>query len=481
MLKGLLKDSVIYGLSGIISSFISIILIPLYTKVFQPSDYGIISVISTSLVFINILLIFGMDNSAAVWFCDATTKEERKKTFNSWVWFLGICSIGMMLLLVALSYPLSHLFFSSGKYRILFVLLGINCLFTGFQKVVNIWCRMLRQPVTAMIFSLVILGMTLSFNILFILYLKIGIIGVFYSQIIASATGFFFMFFLLRDWIDIRSFSRDRLIKMIKFSSPLVPAAFLYWLMNLASVYFLKIYSYDNAEIGLYQIGVSVANILSLVTWAFFQAWTPFSLSISKMPDSKETYSKIFQLYCITGFFASFTLMLFAKDILQIFTRAAYVPAWSVLGLLAINVIIVGIPRILSIANNLTKKNSSYAISMGVGAAITVIFFTIFIPLYGKEGAAISMIAGNLAVCIYLGWKAQKLYFIPYNFALIISLIIVLGLGYFIAIELAAGFWIRLIFSLLMGLLTLISLFYFVFKGRFNFLNISFNRSKKDS
>jgi O-antigen/teichoic acid export membrane protein len=480
MLKGLLKDSVIYGLSGIISSFISIFLIPLYTKVFEPSDYGIISIITTSLVFINILIIFGMDNSAAVWFWDSTSKEERKKTFNSWVWFLGLCSIVIMLLVIGLSTPLSYLFFSTGEYKILFVLLGINCLFTGFQKVVNIWCRMLQQPIKAMIFSLVILGMTLGFNIFFILYLRIGIKGVFFSQIIASATGFIFMFFLLRDWIDIKSFSKDRLLKMLKFSLPLVPAAILYWLMNMASVYFLKIFSFPNAEIGLYQIGVSVANILNLVAWAFFQAWTPFSLSVSKMPDSKDIYRKIFQLYCVIGFFASFTLMLFARDILQFFTRAAYIPAWFVLGLLAINIVILGIPKILSIANNLTKKNASYLVAMTLGSATTIICFIFFIPRYGKEGAAISMIAGNLGVCLYLAWKAQKLYYIPYNFSLIISLVLVLALGYLIGIEILEKFWLKVIFSFVMGLFTLISIFHFVLQSKLSTLSINLSKLKKD-
>ena len=41
--KKLLGDSFIYGLSGIITSFIGVFLIPLYTTVFDPEDYGIIN------------------------------------------------------------------------------------------------------------------------------------------------------------------------------------------------------------------------------------------------------------------------------------------------------------------------------------------------------------------------------------------------------------------------------------------------------
>lgn len=415
-LKKLLGDSVIYGLSGVISSLISIFLIPLYTRVFQPADYGVISLLTTTSVLLNIFLIFSLDNSASVLFWDKEDEKERKITFNSWFWFLMFVGLVASLIILASSKLLSLLFFSSDQYTLLFVLLGCNLLFVGFQKVVNIWCRMLQQPVKAMLFSLTILLVTVGFNVLFILVWKVGVRGVFFSQLIASIVGFLIMVVTFQRWISLKFFSSERLREMIKLSASLVPATILYWLMNTASVYFLKMYGEDNAEIGLYQVGASVANVLSLATWAFFQAWSPFALSISKQPNAKDIYRFVFELYCVGGFFIAFSLMLMSRDILNIFTHPDYLGASTVLGLLAINVILIGTPNILAIANNLSKQNTPYAIAIGLGSAITVILFLFLIPKYGKEGAAVSMIAGNLTVPFYMGFKAQKLYYIPYNF-----------------------------------------------------------------
>lgn len=422
-LKRLFNDSIIYGLSGVISSFISIFLIPLYTRVFVPADYGIISLMTTTSAFLSILLIFSLDNSAAVWFWDKTTDTERKKTFNSWLGFLVFSGLVAALLLALLSRPLSLLFFGTVDYTLLFLLLGANLLFAGFQKVVNIWCRMLQQPVRAMLFSVLVLLVTVGLNILFILVLRIGVSGVFYSQLIASMAGVLLMLFMFRPWIQPSAFSRHRLREMLLFSAPLVPATILYWLMNTASVYFLKAYIKDNAEIGLYQVGASVANILSLITWAFFQAWTPFALSVSKQENAGRIYSFVFELYCVAGFFVAFSLMLGSHDVLAVFTHSGYAGAATVLGLLAVNVILMGLPNILAIANNLAKKNSSYAVAIGMGSVVTVILFMILIPRYGKEGAAVAMIAGNLVVPVYLGYKAQRLYYIPYNFPRIAGMV----------------------------------------------------------
>ncbi|KAA9327401.1 lipopolysaccharide biosynthesis protein [Adhaeribacter soli] len=418
--KSLFKDTFIYGLSGIISSFISIFLIPLYTKVFEPADYGVISILTTTSAFLNILLIFSLDNSAAVWFWDKPDEKERKVTFNSWLVFLAGTGLVAMLIVVAFSSQLSLLFFDTKAYSLLFILIGLNLLFVGFQKVVNIWCRMLHQPLKAMTYSLILLATTLCFNIVFILYLRIGVQGVFYSQLIAGFMGFIFMLLLLGKWVQPGSFSYVRLKDMLRFSLPLVPASLLYWVMNMASIYFLKLLVKDNAEIGLYQVGASISNILSLVTWAFFQAWTPFALSISKEENARRTYSKVFEWYCVLGFSCAFLLLFFAKDILIIFTRESYIDAWQIIGLLAINVVMMGVPNILAIANSIAKNNISYAVSMPISALVTVILFFMLIPQFGKEGAALAMIVGNIVMCIILTYKAQRLYFIPYNFKRII-------------------------------------------------------------
>ena len=58
--KKILGDSFIYGVSGIITSFIGVFLIPLYTKVFDPADYGIIALLGSLQSIVTIFIIFGM-------------------------------------------------------------------------------------------------------------------------------------------------------------------------------------------------------------------------------------------------------------------------------------------------------------------------------------------------------------------------------------------------------------------------------------
>lgn len=433
----LFGESIVYGLSAIISSFISIFLIPLYTKVFDPSDYGIISLLLTTFAVLNIFIIFSIDYSVAVWYWDKKEPEERKKTFSSWIGFLAPVGLLVCLLLCLLSKPLSYLYFGTSGHYDLFILLGINLAFSGFQKAANIWFRMLQKPFHAMFYSIFLMLVTVGCNILFVLQMRVGIKGVFYSQGIGSLVGFILLIVFLYKWIDVKSFNKKRLMELLRFAAPMVPATLMFWLMNTASVFFIKYYIKDNAEIGLFQIGANVANVLGLATWAFFQAWPAFAMSLSKQENAQKVYSIVFEVYCVLGSFIAFSLFLMAEDVLLIFTNEKYLDAKMVIGILAVNVVLQGLPNIFAIANMITKNNKSYAVAIGIGAVISVLGFMVLIPWLGKEGAALAMVIGNLFVPVYMGIKTQKLYHVPYNFARTIGFVV--GLLVFFLLAKLAG------------------------------------------
>ena len=56
-LKELTKDTALYGISTIVGRFLNFILVPFYTNVFAPDEFGIYSYIYAFLAFINIVYI----------------------------------------------------------------------------------------------------------------------------------------------------------------------------------------------------------------------------------------------------------------------------------------------------------------------------------------------------------------------------------------------------------------------------------------
>jgi O-antigen/teichoic acid export membrane protein len=423
--KKILGDSFIYGLSGIITSFIGVFLIPLYTKVFLPADYGIIALMGSMQSIVTIFIIFGMDNSFSVWYWDKPTEEGRSTAATNWFFFSLTLGFSISLLLAVGSYFIASFVLGDGHLYPVVILFSINIFLASTQKLLNLWFRVKRKPFHAVVFNLSISLLTVALNIWFVLIKKIGIPGIYYSACITSLIALAITIIILRKYISIKFFDYAELRKMIKFSLPLVPTGLIFWVMGAASPYFINFLMHNKAEIGLYQIGANAASILGLGTFAFFQAFTAYALSISKEANAKNIYAKILEYYVYIGMACALLLGLLAKFILHLFTNEKYISAYIVIGILAFNIIISGVIQIVSIANLLAKDNKPIAKSAMFSVMITVAGYFTLIPLLGKEGAAIAVATGNLASTIYITLRAQRLYFVPYNFVRMVSFSIV--------------------------------------------------------
>lgn len=429
----LLGDTFIYGLSGVISSFIGVFLIPVYAHYFNPSEYGIISLLTSLQVLLTIFVVFGMDNSFSVWFYDNQSKEGRQKSVSVWVFFSFSISIIVFLLLLAFAKPGATYILGDSKYYLFFIYLGVSLCFTSLQKVVIMRYRLQLKPLKTVLFSLLTTLLAIGLNIFFVVVLHTGMVGIYYALMITGAATLLLSIYILWEDIHFKLFDFAELKKMIKFSFPLLAAALVMWLMGSATPYFIKLLILDNAEVGLYQMGASIANVMGLATFAFFQAYTPYALSIQHDTDARQKYAQFFLYYIYVGMTLALITAMVAPIILKVFTTSKYFDSKVIIGILAFNVVIGGISQIASIGNLLAKKNRSYFRASVFAGVITLAGFLLLIPLIGKTGAALAMLVGNVGNSVFLIIAVQKSYKIPYDFKKIIvfSILTLLLFGLF--------------------------------------------------
>lgn len=414
-LKQLFKESFIYGLSGVVSSAFNFFLLPLYTNILSPSDYGVISIINNSFLFVNLLIIFCLDNSANFWFWHKPEEKERVITFTSWLYFAYAVAFVLCSGVFFFADLLSELTLDSTEYAMLFKINAVNVFFTTVQRVASNLFRVNRKAVMAVTYTTFTSLLTILLTMYFVLYKDMRVDGFFLGQAISAFVVFLISIWLIKKYILWRNYSTTRLREMIVFSLPLIPAVILTWFSNSSTVYFIQYFA-SKAEVGLYQIGNSFSMLVGLAVNSFLQAWSPYALSVSAQEDAGKIYSKVFSLYCKIGFVACFLVFLLAKPILKLLTNEQYLSSAYVFGIMSFNVLLSGIPQILAIGPTLKKDNKPYANSVYINFCVTSIFFILLIPFGGKEGAALSLLCGSIAVSFYIAHRAQKIYHIPYNF-----------------------------------------------------------------
>jgi O-antigen/teichoic acid export membrane protein len=232
--------------------------------------------------------------------------------------------------------------------------------------------------------------------------------------------------FQLKGWLSFTNFNKERLRVMLKFALPLIPAALSYWLLNNTDAYFIAHFTKSTAQVGLFGIGAMLASVLSLFTGAFQQAWGPFAFSIINNPDAKKVYATVFLLFGYTMGLLAALLMLFAPEVLIIFTTPQYYDSAWVAGILGYNLLLIGFSYIAIIGITITKSTAPYGMAMLYATIVTIVLNVILIPKFGKEGSALATVLAQVLVPWYLFYIGQKVYSISYKFAEVVIVIITL-------------------------------------------------------
>jgi O-antigen/teichoic acid export membrane protein len=459
-LKKLVGESLVYGIAGVLTRFMSVFLVPIYTRIFAPSEYGVLGLVVTVAALLNILLILGLDNSMARWYYDTEDEVDRKTTLNTFLWScVGVAAL-FAVLVAALRDVFAAEVIREPATAPLLLLMAANLPLAVFSVFTTNVLRMQRRAAATAVFTVVIALLNIGLNVLFVVVLRLGLSGIFYAQLLSSAVAAIWTFALFRKQIDPRHFSWPRWREMAAFSLPLVPGSIAFWVINLSGAYFIQLMN-STREAGLFYIGANVAGVLAIFTAAFQMAWGPFAYSIYRRSDAKQVYAEVLLAFLSVTCLISLGLMLFAPELLMIVATQDYEGAAWVAGLLAYNHVLIGVGYIASIGTGIAKNNRAYGAAMVVSAGLLIALNLVLVPRFGKEGAAVSILLAQGTVPLAIFIRAQKLYPIPYKFGkAIIIFVASLVFGFFgkaivdsISPAPAASIGIKLSFLLISGAL----------------------------
>lgn len=415
LFKQLAGDSFVYGISGIITRFVAVFLVPVYTRIFTPEDYGVISLISNIFALLGILIILGMDNSMARWYYDEEDETSRKISLNTFFWSCLTFALGFAALVVIFREYIASLVLKDAASSFILLIAALNLPLTIFVIFTSNVLRIQRKPVAASVFSIGSALIVILLTIVFVVFARVGIIGVFYAQLCGSIIAAVWTIIIFRKTLSPVYFNAEKWKEMFFFSLPLIPGSIAFWVINLSGVYFIQSMK-DTHEVGLYQLGTAVASAMAMITGAMQMALGPFTFSIYKQPNAKLIYSQILIIILGLTCFIGFSITLFAREVLMIVATPPFYAAAPVAGILAFNYIVICLSYIATIGTSIAKNNYMYGAASLVSAGLLVLLNLSLIPVWGKEGAALATLFSQLIVPAAVFWHAQRLYPIPYNF-----------------------------------------------------------------
>ena len=412
--RQLVKGFVIYGGSDFFFKLIGFAVFPIYTHFFSIADYGLMALLGVWAGLVGMLVNVGVNNSVQRFYWDPETKEEQHAVLVS-TGLRQLVGVGVVTLVALFAMLYAARTLIDERYGIEWELLVLVLLAILPDQILQYALDTIRlhfTPVRFMILSFLKNIMGVALGLWLIVGLDKGLYGFFGGALIASVLSVpVALWFIRRELVW--QFDKAIARKIFHFGYPFLFAGMAYWIFGSMDRWMLAELS-NPTEVGLYSIAFKFAAVVTFVNGAFGLAWSPFAIKL--MRDDKnyrQTYSGIFSIWFFMLAIIGCAIALFADEFLMLLTPREYWPASTMMGVVAMGVVLFGTTQVTVLGISLEKKTKLLTYGAWLAALVNFMLNLVLIPAYGALGAAFAtLVAYALLTSFFLYWT-QRLHPIP--------------------------------------------------------------------
>ncbi len=418
-LRRLGSQSAIYGLGGLVSRILAVILLPLYTHYLTPSDYGKVETLVALTTVLIILLRGGIQTAFFRFWFDSDERADHLRVLRTSFWFTMAMATAGLAIGLALAGPISEALFPGADQANL-VRASFVALWAAMNYEQLTWVfRVEQRPVAFVVASLSNIVLTVAGTLLLVVVWERGAIGVIVGNFSGTLLVYLALLVYRRDQLGLQ-FDRGLLREMNRFGLPLLPSALFLWATNFSDRFFLVKLA-DDAEVGLYSVGVRIASAMVLLLTAFRTAWPAFAYSIRDDDEARGTYAYVLTYLVFVSSWLAVALGLVSPWLVSWLATDAFAEASRVVGLLAFAAVAFAVYIVVSIGVGRIKRTQYMWIVTLAGALVNLTLNLALIPAYGMMGAAVATLAAFVVMAGGIAWWSQRIYPVPYQWRRVLT------------------------------------------------------------
>ena len=429
--RKLFRQSAIYGLGTLSTKLAGFVLIPLYTRNFSVSEFGVLGLLEVSAAVVLSFFGFSLYSGFFRWYWDKSAEGKKESLFFT----VTIFQVGVAILAYFAALPFlksfSQLILNTPDYSYLLRLMLISTLIQLILVMPNTLLRLQEKPWLFTLANILQLIFSLIVTVYFIAFRNAGIEGIYYGQIVGSLA---FASVLIRYSIRnmVFRFETKLLGEMLVYCFPLFMSGVALVMLNVTDRYSLKVLG-NMADVGLYSYGFKLANTLNvfLITSVNF-AIQPMIFRMMNAPDNKRFYAKLLTYYTFGTMIFGLGMMVFGMEITKLFAkRVEYFDAWYIFPFIIYSIVFGMMKDVATTGLSISKRTKAIAITVIITAVLNLILNNILIRLMGNQGAALSKMLSMMVFFALTLYYSQKVYPIPYEMKRI-SLMLIVAAGLYI-------------------------------------------------
>lgn len=397
-----IENFLVYGLGGIISKIIPLIMVPFITRLMPNSIYfGLSDLSNTIISFASSLAIMGMYDAMYRLFFDKEEEGYQKKVCSTAIGFTLLSSVVVCSLLVLARNFIAEWILKDRQYAYLMYLCAIATLVGATNCIVSAPTRMQNKRGIYLITNTI--SPILSYAIAVPLLLQGHyVLALPLAAIISGVTMEVTFAVLNKSWFSFKSMDKKLLKQLLAIGIPAMPTFLIYWIFNSSDKLMIANILGVSAE-GIYSVGSKLGHASQLIYTAFAGGWQYIAFSTMKEQNQVESNSKIFEYLGLISFATTAFICAWSYPIYKLLFVGEYVDGYIVAPYLFLAPLL---QMLFQVAGNqflVIKKSWPIAITLSGGAVLNVVLNLVLIPVLGIEGAAIATLVGyavSVIVCV---------------------------------------------------------------------------------
>jgi len=427
----LLKQLRDFSAGPLIGLGVSMLTVPIITRMVSPDEYGKTALFTLTHVLINFIMLLGLDQAFIRYY--NTDIEKKKLLLNTLIFPFFVCLISIIGIVI-FQRPLSYWLF--GQHEPL-IIIGL-CFFLPNILINRFAMLLIRMDLRGKLYSVLnISSQLVSFICLLFLFLLFerSFRSIIFAVIIASLINTILaLVFTKNVWVlHLIDFDKNLIKKLLHFGIPLVPATVLFWLLNSFDKIGLRTWG-SPEELGLYVAAFKIVSLIVIVQKVFGTVWIPVAYKWYENGEDNRKFDQVSVAVLAVVVMGSALVVVF-RDIIMLFLGYEYRGASGIFIYLLFVPVVSTVLATTALGIGFSKKTEFNLYSSIITVIVNIFFNYFLIPIYGAWGAAISTSISFLAFFWVTTLFSRSLWYkfglLKYivNFALLSSLLFVVELN----------------------------------------------------
>lgn len=426
--KQLIKNTAIITIGKICTQMISFFLLPLYTAILTAEEYGIVDLLNTLVSLLIPIITFQIEQALFRYLIDARDDENKKaKIISTTIFTTIVQSVIYLVIFLLISRWLNN------DYKYFLATNVVACIGSSIMLQIS---RGLGDNQTYAIGSFITAGVSIIFNVIFIVIFKFGAYGMLTASLLANIICIIYIFFRKKvyKYLSINEFKKELLKKLWKYSMPLIPNALSWWVFNSSDRIIVSMILGMGSN-GILAAANKFSSVYITVYNIFNMTWTESATLHMNDKDNSEFFSEVTNTMLMIFSCICFGIIACMPFVFPIMINEAYGEAYNqipILMLASLGNVGVGLISVVYIAKKKTKEVAKTSI---MAAIINIIVHLALIKFIGLYAASISTLVAYLSMLIYRAFDVRKYIKLKIDKSLILKTIImtiILLIGYYI-------------------------------------------------